>query len=230
MGLASALSTALTGMSASETTIDVVGNNLANADTAGFKASDVNFATQFLQTQTIGSAPSGDNAGTNPIQTGLGALVASVTPNFSQGTIQSSTSSTDMAIQGDGFFTVQGTGGQNLYTRNGVFQLNSEQKLTTMTGNAVLGYAIDSATLRKSISPWGARPWPRQPPMSFCRAACPPRRRSLRSRKSCKLASWATVALSGHRRNPPWRSPRHPQPRIRLAWPPTPLPTRSLET
>ena len=146
MGLASALSTALTGMSASETTIDVVGNNLANADTAGFKASDVNFATQFLQTQTIGSAPSGDNAGTNPIQTGLGALVASVTPNFSQGTIQSSTSSTDMAIQGDGFFTVQGTGGQNLYTRNGVFQLNSEQKLTTMTGNAVLGYAIDSAT------------------------------------------------------------------------------------
>ena len=53
MGLASAMSTALTGLSASETQIDVVGNNLANSNTVGFKASDVLFATQFLQTQSL---------------------------------------------------------------------------------------------------------------------------------------------------------------------------------
>jgi flagellar hook protein FlgE len=146
MGLASALNTALTGMSASETTIGVIGNNLANANTAGFKASDANFATQFLQTQTIGSSPTTDNYGTNPTQIGLGALVASITPNFTQGTIQSANQSTDMAIQGDGFFTVSGsTAEQNLYTRNGVFQLNSQNVLTTMTGNAVKGWGVDSS-------------------------------------------------------------------------------------
>ena len=146
MGLASALNTALTGMSASETTIGVIGNNLANANTAGFKASDANFATQFLQTQTIGSSPTTDNYGTNPTQVGLGALVASITPNFTQGTIQSANQSTDMAIQGDGFFTVSGsTPEQNLYTRNGVFQLNSKNVLTTMTGNAVKGWGVDSS-------------------------------------------------------------------------------------
>ena len=58
MGLQSAMTTALTGMQASETTIDVVGNNVANSNTVGFKESSVLFATQFLQTQSIGSAPS----------------------------------------------------------------------------------------------------------------------------------------------------------------------------
>ena len=57
MGLASALSTALTGLTAAETTIDVVGNNLANSNTVGFKASTANFATQFLQTQSLGFRP-----------------------------------------------------------------------------------------------------------------------------------------------------------------------------
>ncbi|MEM1305667.1 MAG: flagellar basal body protein, partial [Planctomycetota bacterium] len=66
MGLTSALSTALTGLQASETTINVVGNNIANSNTVGFKESDVVFATQFLQTLSIGSAPSGSLGGTNP--------------------------------------------------------------------------------------------------------------------------------------------------------------------
>ena len=61
MGLASALSTALTGMSASQSTIDVVGNNLSNSSTIGFKASTAIFATQFLQTQSLGSGPQGDS-------------------------------------------------------------------------------------------------------------------------------------------------------------------------
>ena len=59
MGLASALTTALTGMQAAETQVDVVGNNLANSQTVGFKASTAVFATQFLQTQSLGSGPTG---------------------------------------------------------------------------------------------------------------------------------------------------------------------------
>ncbi len=144
MGLASALSTALTGLSASETTIDVVGNNLANANTVGFKASEANFANQFLQTQSLGSGPTTTSGGSNPRQIGLGAMVADISPNFSQGTIEVSTNSTDMAIQGDGFFIVEGNNTAYAYTRNGIFKLNAASELTTTTGNRLLGYGIDN--------------------------------------------------------------------------------------
>jgi len=140
MGLASALSTALTGMSAAETTIDVVGNNLANSNTVGFKASEANFATQFLQTQSLGSAPTEGTGGTNPRQVGLGALVSDISPDFSQGTIQISSTPTDLAIQGDGFFVVEGSEGELYYTRNGIMKLNSANEITTMTGNRLMGY------------------------------------------------------------------------------------------
>ncbi|MGQ9575382.1 MAG: flagellar hook-basal body complex protein [Thermoguttaceae bacterium] len=143
MGLASALSTALTGLSAAETTIDVVGNNLANANTVGFKASQAQFATQFLQTLSLGSAPTDNAGGTNPRQTGLGTVVAEIAPNFSQGTIEISSNPTDMAIQGDGFFIVQGPGGEHLYTRNGVFKMNAANEMITLTGNRVLGYGVN---------------------------------------------------------------------------------------
>ncbi len=143
MGLASALSTALTGLSAAETTIDVVGNNLANSNTVGYKASQASFATQFLQTLALGSGPTDGSGGTNPRQIGLGTMVADITPDFGQGTIEISSNPTDMAIQGDGFFIVQGAEGDQLYTRNGIFKMNSENQLVTITGHRLLGYGID---------------------------------------------------------------------------------------
>ncbi|ASV73705.1 Flagellar hook protein FlgE [Thermogutta terrifontis] len=143
MGLASALTTALTGLTAAETTIDVVGNNLANANTVGFKASSASFATQFLQTLALGAMPTADSGGTNPRQIGLGTMVADITPNFNQGTIEVSSNPTDIAIQGDGFFIVEGPQNERLYTRNGIFKLNSQNQLITITGNRVLGYGID---------------------------------------------------------------------------------------
>lgn len=144
MGLASALNTALTGLNASETTIDVVGNNLANSNTVGFKSSEASFATQFLQTQSLGSAPTSASGGVNPRQLGLGTMVADITPNFNQGTIQISSSPTDMAIQGDGFFIVRGNAGEYLYTRNGLFKMNASNELVTLTGNRLLGYGVDA--------------------------------------------------------------------------------------
>ena len=144
MSLASAMSTALTGLNASDTQIDVIGNNLANANTVGFKASDVLFATQFLQTQTVGASPTADNGGTNPQQEGLGVEVAQITPNFSQGTISTANSDTDLAIQGDGFFIVQGQNGEQNYTRNGTFTTNAQNQLVTGTGNRVMGYGINN--------------------------------------------------------------------------------------
>jgi flagellar hook protein FlgE len=136
------MTTALTGLQGAETIIDVVGNNVANSGTTGFKESDVLFATQFLQTQSIGSAPSADRGGTNPRQIGLGVKVAAINPNFGQGTIEISANPLDVAIQGDGFLIVQGTQG-NLFTRNGQIQTNSANELVTVTGNRVLGFTVD---------------------------------------------------------------------------------------
>ncbi|MHC4404888.1 MAG: flagellar hook-basal body complex protein, partial [Planctomycetota bacterium] len=143
MGLQSALSTALTGLTAAETQVSVIGNNLANSNTVGFKASEAAFATQFLQTLSLGGAPTEDNAGTNPRQIGLGTMVAEITPDFNQGTLEISNSPTDLAIQGDGFFIVEGAAGQQFYTRNGIFKINSANELTTITGNRLLGYGVD---------------------------------------------------------------------------------------
>jgi len=146
MGLASALSTALTGLTAAETTIDVVGNNLANSNTVGFKASDVVFATQFSRTLGLGSAPSTSipgSGGTNPRQLGQGTTVAGITPNFTQGTVDISSNPTDLAIQGDGFFIVQDSSGEHLYTRNGIFKMNATNELVTITGQRVLGFGVD---------------------------------------------------------------------------------------
>jgi flagellar hook protein FlgE len=163
MGLQSAMTTALTGLQAAETTIDVVGNNVANSNTAGFKESNVLFATQFLQTQSIGSGPSTSSGGTNPRQTGLGVSVAEIAPNFTQGTIQVSANPLDLAIQGDGFFILQGPNGgsQQFYTRNGQFKTNAINQLVSISGNRVLGYGvndqfvIDTNTVKPLTIPFG---------------------------------------------------------------------------
>lgn len=143
MGLSSAMATSLTGLSAAETTISVVGNNLSNANTVGFKASRVSFASQFLQTLSLGAGPSDFSGGTNPRQVGLGVMVSGISPDHTQGTLEISSRPTDLAIQGDGFFVVQGTQGERLYTRNGEFQFNSSNELVTTTGNRLLGYGVD---------------------------------------------------------------------------------------
>ncbi len=145
MGLQSSLNTALTGLQAAETVIDVSGNNLANSNTVGFKSSQAQFATQFLQTQSLGSSPTGTSGGTNPRQIGLGVQVAEITPDFTQGTIQISANPSDLAIQGDGFFIVEGNGGEQLYSRNGVFKTNSQNELVTITGNRLLGHGVDES-------------------------------------------------------------------------------------
>jgi len=143
MGLASSMITAVTGMSAAETKIDVAGNNLANAQTVGFKESNVFFATQYLQTFGVGSAPDAASGGTNPRQVGLGVQVAAITPDFTQGAIEISGSSSHLAIQGDGFFIVEGSAGSQYYTRAGIFSTNANNELVTPTGERLLGYGVN---------------------------------------------------------------------------------------
>lgn len=142
MGLTSALNTSLGGLALNETSIDVLGNNIANAGTNGFKASNVLFTTQLSRTLSVGSRPTTTNGGTNPRQIGLGALSASIRKDFTQGSVTNSTSPADLAIQGEGFFILDSPDGQ-VYSRNGNFELNSQSLLTNQSGFKVQGYGVD---------------------------------------------------------------------------------------
>src|SRR5690242_18027713 len=104
MGLSSALNTSLNGLSLNETWINVLGDNISNAGTTGFKQSNVEFATQLANTMSFGSAPSSTDGGTNPKQIGLGGQVAAIAADFSQGSISATNNPSNLAIQGDGFF------------------------------------------------------------------------------------------------------------------------------
>ncbi len=91
----------------------------------------------------MGAGPPPNNGGNNPRQIGLGVQVAEIAANHNQGTIEISSSSSDLAIQGDGFFIVEGAEGERLYTRNGIFKLNSDAELVNATGQRLLGYGVD---------------------------------------------------------------------------------------
>jgi flagellar hook protein FlgE len=143
MGITSALVTALSGLSTSQSQIDVVGNNIANVNTVGFKSSQLDFKTQFLENFSYGSAPNGNLGGTNPLQIGLGASAGAITKNFTDGSLRVTGVPTNLAIQGGGMFILK-DGTQQVYTRDGSFQLNGLNQLVSGTGALVQGYGVDN--------------------------------------------------------------------------------------
>ena len=127
----------LSGLQNAQQELNVIGNNIANADTNGFKSSDVEFSNLVAA-----------SAYSNPKDTvGIGSTVASIDQNFSQGAIQQTGSALDLAVSGDGFFTIKETStGQVSYTRNGSFSLDS-------TGSSTSGdsYIVDSSGNRLQV-------------------------------------------------------------------------------
>src|SRR4051812_27117269 len=142
MALTSTLYTGLSGLDVNQTRLNVVGNNIANANTVAFKGSRALFKPQFYVTDNGGTPSSAEFGGQNPSQRGLGAVVASIEKDFSAGAIESTGKSTDMAIDGDGFFVVKGK--EQAYTRDGSFTLNSNNELVTTTGDFVQGFGVDA--------------------------------------------------------------------------------------
>jgi flagellar hook protein FlgE len=131
-------SAGLSGLSANSTYLSVIGNNLANINTVGFKGSVVRFAD--LVSQRMGGTSA------NPMQVGLGVGTASITPVFSQGSVENSREASNVAIQGNGFFVVKDED-TVAYTRAGDFTFNSAGALVTPDGWTVQGYTqIDAAT------------------------------------------------------------------------------------
>ena len=134
---------AVSGLQAHQTFMDVVGNNIANVNTTGFKAGTVEFEDLLSQTLNGAGLPQANVAGgTNPAQVGLGVRLAGIGTNFSQGAAQETGRSTDFAIQGDGFFVVQ-QGNAQEYTRNGSFSLDGLGQLVTGDGGLVQGWQAD---------------------------------------------------------------------------------------
>ena len=142
MGLTSALFTGLSGLDVNQARLAVVGNNIANANTTAFKSSRTLFKPQFYVTDAAGTSPTADFGGTNPDQHGLGATVAATEKDFSAGSIDPTGKPTDMAIEGDGFFVLQGS--EQRFTRDGSFTLNSANQLVTRDGEFVQGYGVDA--------------------------------------------------------------------------------------
>lgn len=137
MSLIKSLNSGVSGLKSFQTKMDTIGNNISNVDTTGFKASEVTFSE--LMNENIGGAGGGASAPSLSNQVGLGVRVASVDRDFSQGTIENTGQTTDLAIEGDGYFVVN-DGAQDLMTRAGNFTFNKNGNLVDQAGNFVQGY------------------------------------------------------------------------------------------
>lgn len=135
----------ISGLQSHQVKMDVVGNNIANVNTAGYKKSTVTFAEALSQTKQSAKAPQDGLGGTNPIQIGLGTRVSSISTNFTQGTQQSTGRKTDLRIDGEGFFMLN-DGNKSYYTRAGNFDLDGNGTLVASNGMKVQGWQATKNT------------------------------------------------------------------------------------
>ena len=133
----------ISGMRANQTALDVAGNNIANANTIGYKSASTVFQDTLSQMLTAASSANSGQGGRNPIQVGLGVQLAATAMNLGQGSAETTGRPTDLMISGDGMFVVQ-TGGEQLFTRAGAFSFDDQGKLVTPTGARVQGYLLDA--------------------------------------------------------------------------------------
>ena len=141
----------VSGLKGHQTRMDVVGNNIANVNTTGFKASRVTFADMISQNLSGAAAPDGTLGGVNPKQIGLGMSVASTDLIYTNGSVQQTGKNTDVAIsRGNGLFVVS-KGDQKYYTRNGAFEFDAQGNLTIpSTGLYVQGYMANGGEVTPS--------------------------------------------------------------------------------
>lgn len=136
----------VSGLKVHQTKMDVIGNNIANVNTSGFKASNVNFSDIFYQTTQAATGPNAQTgaAGQNAMQIGLGSNLASITANITTpGGAQRTDNPLDVMITGDAFFVVN-SAGTNYFTKSGAFNVDAGGTLCTASGAAVMGWQVDN--------------------------------------------------------------------------------------
>ncbi|HQD18866.1 MAG TPA: flagellar hook-basal body complex protein, partial [Bacillota bacterium] len=142
----------VTGSRSHQSRMDVIGNNIANVNTIGYKSARMTFQEAFAQTIRSGSRPSENIGGTNPAQIGLGNMIRSIDVDMTQGGLESTEKLTDMAIDGDGFFVLS-DGEATKYTRDGSFTLDGEGYLVAPgSGYKVMGWMATDGKIDKSES------------------------------------------------------------------------------
>ncbi|HHW02861.1 MAG TPA: flagellar hook protein FlgE [Thermoanaerobacterales bacterium] len=144
----------VTGLRNHQIKMDVIGNNIANVNTVGFKKSRVTFKDALSQTMRGAASPQGNRGGTNPMQVGLGMTIATIDTIHSPTSVESTGNMTDMAIEGDGFFIVS-DGLDMYYTRAGNFSFDEQGNLiNTANGLKVMGWQdTDSYTIPADKTP-----------------------------------------------------------------------------
>jgi flagellar hook protein FlgE len=136
----------ITGLRQHQTLMDVVSNNIANVNTTGFKSSSVTFQDTLSQLVRAAASPGNGVGGINPAQVGLGVQLGSITSNFGQGSAQNTGKSTDLMIQGDGFFIVR-NGNDTNFTRAGAFTFDTSGRLVNPEGMIVQGWLGEDGTV-----------------------------------------------------------------------------------
>ncbi|MBF0431620.1 MAG: flagellar hook-basal body complex protein [Fibrobacteria bacterium] len=137
MSMLRSLDSAVSGLRNHQVRMDIIGNNIANINTIGFKTSRLTFEESLSQLLQGSTRPPGESGGTNPIQVGLGMGVGSIDTKFSQGNLEATGQTTDLAIEGSSFFAVA-NGEETFYTRNGAFQLDAKGSLVLPTNGFVV--------------------------------------------------------------------------------------------
>jgi flagellar hook protein FlgE len=140
------LNAGVSGLQQYQEMMDVVGNNIANVNTVGYKANEVTLEDMISQTEAGAMAPTDDSGGTDPRQVGLGVTSGTISTIFTQGNLQTSSSPTDLAIQGNGFFILtQGNSATQYYTRDGSFNVDANNNLVNPSnGMEVQGWMADA--------------------------------------------------------------------------------------
>ena len=142
----------VSGLQNHQTRMDVIGNNISNVNTNGFKRGRVNFQDMISQQMSGAAKPTDELGGVNPKEVGLGMTVATIDNIFTQGNLQSTGVSTDIAIQGNGFFLLK-SGEESFYTRNGAFGLDRDGTLVNpANGMRVQGWMADEVNGQMLIS------------------------------------------------------------------------------
>jgi flagellar hook protein FlgE len=142
----------ISGLHAHQQMMDVTGNNIANVNTVGYKASVVEFQDTLSQMLGAAGAPQNGQGGTNPAQVGLGVKGAGITANFAQGSQETTGRSGDMMIQGDGFFITR-QGGEMMYTRAGQFTFDANGLLVNASGQPVQGWTAQDGVVNAAGKP-----------------------------------------------------------------------------
>lgn len=145
----------VSGMRGFQTKLDVIGNNIANVNTVGFKAGRVMFKDILSQTVSGVTAPNGnDRGGANARQIGLGSTIAAIDTRHTPGSAMTTNEPMDMRIDGDGFFAVVADAAQEVpyLTRDGSFKVDGNRNVVTSDGYLVLGVGGDPITIPDGIS------------------------------------------------------------------------------